>query len=173
MVLLQVCMQVTHNILLNGKRTLGDHKKDEPTVSSGTKSSPQVATRRVPIQGHCNAMPQHTGHGDRYPAPDAVGGRLHLLVITGHAISFWFAVAKSKTPLVYRSSWLLHVGLMHGNAQSISSTPWFSPTYQSATASAIVLLPSLREMGECQVAPNGVWQWLKHESMNSPQPLLC
>ena len=37
----------------------------------------------------------------------------------------------------------------------------------------LTLLPSLREIGECHVILNGVWQWLKHESMNSPQPLLC
>jgi hypothetical protein len=37
----------------------------------------------------------------------------------------------------------------------------------------LTLLPSLRDIGECHVILNGVWQWLKHESMNSPQPLLC
>jgi hypothetical protein len=36
----------------------------------------------------------------------------------------------------------------------------------------LTLLPSLREIGECHVILNGVWQWLKHESMNSPQPHL-
>jgi len=38
----------------------------------------------------------------------------------------------------HRSSWLLHVGLIHGYSQSISFTPWPPPMYQSATASAIV-----------------------------------
>jgi hypothetical protein len=74
-------MQVTHSSLLNGKRTLGDQKKDEQAVSSGTISAGGNA-RRVPIQGHCNAMRQHTSTqamaiGIR--VPDAVGGRLHLL----------------------------------------------------------------------------------------------
>lgn len=51
-------MQVIHNNLYNGKRTLGHLKIDEPAVSSGTKAPPQVVTWRAPIQAHCNAMTQ-------------------------------------------------------------------------------------------------------------------
>ena len=36
----------------------------------------------------------------------------------------------------------------------------------------LTLLPSLGEVGECQELLNSVWQWVKHESMNSPQSLL-
>jgi hypothetical protein len=36
----------------------------------------------------------------------------------------------------------------------------------------LTLSPSLGEIGECHVILNGVWQWVKHESMNNPQSLL-
>jgi hypothetical protein len=65
---------------------------------------------------------------------------LQLLFFSDFPVSFLICNSNSfgENSSRYRSSWLLHVGLMQGYSQSISLTPWPPPTYQFATASAIV-----------------------------------
>lgn len=95
---------------------------------------------------------------------------LHSMVLTNVPIrnSFSDRLFSKKQKAKEETETKPHQFLLKGRAE-----PRWCRLRASQVTLDLTLLPSLREMGECQVAPNGVWQWLKHESMNSPQPLLC